>query len=177
MKKPKLTEEDGYEALKGHTLDKALLARSRYGPSFDEQSMTQLLADPEVVRFPTVLRFDADSLMPGEFAWARALGESPSEGFALFVHPHFEGRWDVLPMLIAYHLVSINYLDVATQDEAELFGAALLGMEVLDYYDQVCALADSIPGAPQPQETPAEFATPAAPASTGCGSGGCGCSH
>ena len=170
MKKPKLTEEDGYEALKGHAVDKALLARSRYGPSFDETSMTRLLADPEVVRFPTLLQFDASSLMPGEFAWARALGERPSDGFALIIHPHFEGRWDVLPLLIGYHIVSINYLDVATQDEAELFGAALLGMEVLDYYDQLCALADSIPGAPQPAEV-------SAPAASSCGSGGCGCSH
>ena len=173
MKKPMLTEEDGYEALKGHAVDKALLARSRYGPIFDEPSMSKLLADPEVVRFPTVLKFDADSLMPGEFAWARALGESPSDGFALIVHPHFEGHWDVLPMLIAYHIVSINYLDVATQDEAEIFGAALFGLEVIDYYNQLCALADSIPGT----ALPAEVTAPATPAATSCGSGSCGCSH
>ena len=168
MDKPKLTEEAGYEALQGHVVEKALLARSRYGPIIDRVAIEKILVDPEIVRFPTTLRFDADALMLGEFAWAKAVGERPSDGFTLYIHPHFEGRWDVLPLLIAYHLVSINYLDVATQDEAEIFGAALMGMEVLDYYDRLCELADSIPGSQPYQE-------PAASHASGCGSGSCGC--
>ena len=62
------------------------------------------------------------------------------------MHPLFENRPDDLPLLVAYHVPSINYLDVATHVEAELFGAALLGLSVDDYYARLCELADSIPG-------------------------------
>ena len=142
------TAEEGYEALKGHVAERALLARGRHGPSFDEAAVRALLADPEVLRFPVELAFDAGPLLPGEFAWAQPRGERPADGFTLVVHPHFEGRWDVLPLLIAYHVVSINYLDVATHEEAELFGSLLLGLEPEAYYQRLCDLADEVPGAP-----------------------------
>jgi hypothetical protein len=128
------------------------------------------------VRFPTALAFDAARLQPGEFAWAAPRGERPAQGFTLFVHPHFEQRPEALPALIAYHVPSINYLDVVTGREAELFGAALLGLEIDDYYQRICALADEL-GAPAEATTVPEQALeePAAAASCGCGRpGGCG---
>lgn len=144
--KPVLTEAAGYEALRGHVLAKAFLARSKYGPKLDLDAMQRMLQDQEIVRFPTHLSFDAQPLMPGEFAWPKPLGEKPSDGFTLAMHPHFEHRPRDLPLLIAYHIVAINYLDVVTAQEAELFGAALFGIEVEDYYAQVCALADELGG-------------------------------
>jgi hypothetical protein len=140
-----LTEDDGYEALRSHVVTKALDARDRYGPRVDAEAMLRLLADPEVVRFPTQVVFDAGPLQPGEFAWTMRLGETPSEGFALVLHPELEARPEDWPLCAAYHLVTINYLDIATSREAELYGAALFGLEVDDYYERLCTIADSLP--------------------------------
>jgi len=141
-----LTEENGYEALQGHVVDKALAARTKYGPEIDWAAMLEILKDPEFVRFPVGVRFDDEALLNGEFAYAAALGKRPSDGFCLFVHPCFQSREDVLPMLVAYHVPAINYLDIATHKESELFGATLLGLRVDEYYETLCDLADSMPG-------------------------------
>ena len=146
--KPDLSEEAGYEALRGHVLEKALLARERYGPEIDVQALERVLQDRDIVRFPTTLRFDAQPLIAGEFAHALPLGERPSDGFVLVIHPYFERRPDAIPLLAAYQLVAINYLDVATREEAELFGAALHGLEIDEYYQRVCQLADELGAAP-----------------------------
>ena len=41
----------------------------------------------------------------------------------------------------------INYGDIATHEEAELFGATLLGLDQEHYYATLCKLADSLPAA------------------------------
>jgi len=181
-----LTEEHGYEALQGHVVDKAIAARKKYGPTVDWAAMRKILDDRDFVRFPTGVRFDDEALLNGEFAYAAALGQRPSDGFCLFVHPCFEARPEVLPLLIAYHVPAINYLDIATSKEAELFGATLLGLRVDDYYEQLCNLADSMPdgvGRVGSEEVRLRFealtndhshATPDASSSGGCGTG-CGC--
>ncbi len=156
--KPKLTENDGYEALREHVLERALAARAAHGPDFDRVALEGLLADPKVMRFPTRLTFAAEGLLDGEFAWARALGAQPQDGYEIVVHPQFENRPEALPALVAYHIVSVNYLDVATAAEAELYGAALLGLEIDDYYGKVCALADELPGAAVAAEQAASVA-------------------
>ena len=159
-----LTEEDGYQALRDHVVTKALLARERHGPEIDEGALLRVLLDPEIVRFPTVVRFDSGALHPGEFAWPEPRGENPRDGFVLVVHRRFENRPADLPLLLAYHVVAINYLDIATHVEAELFGATLLGMEVDEYYERVCALADELPR-PEPPSfelPPPEVSSPGA---------------
>lgn len=177
MKREKLdlTEKDGYDALKAHVQERAWTARQRHGPAFDEAAMRSLLADPEVVRFPTELVFDDAGLMPGEFAWPRPKGERPTDGYQLVVHPYFAGRWEVLPLLIAYQVPAINYLDVATHEEAELFGATLLGMDVDAYYERVCRLADSVPGAPAHDPMLAARFDEAVPEAAAAGNAGGGC--
>ena len=116
----------------------------------DGDAIRRVLADPDIVRFPVQLAFGTTELLPGEFAWPKPRGASPAEGYDLVLHPAFRDREDALPFLIAYHVVAINYLDVATHEEAELFGAALLGMDVDAYYSEVCRLADEALGAPSP---------------------------
>ncbi len=69
------TEEDGYEALRGHLVERALLARERYGPELDLPALRRLLEDRELVRFPVQLRFADEPLMRGEFAHAAPLGQ------------------------------------------------------------------------------------------------------
>ena len=140
-----LTEDDGYEALRGHVIERALTGRKRYGPKIDEGALLRLLQDPEIVRFPTHIVYDDELLLDGEFAWAKALGERPSEGYQIVVASMFKDRPDDLVAIVAYHLVRVNYLDVATHVEAELFGAALLGIEVDEYYERLCKLADELP--------------------------------
>ena len=179
MKREKLelTEADGYAALRGHVVERALLARARHGSTFDEEGLRALFADPEVMRFPTRLAFGEEGLLPGEFAWARPDGAGPGDGFTLVVHPWFEERWDVVPLLALYHVVSINYLDVATHEEAELYGSTLLDLDREDYYARLCELADSIPGAPVHDPLLAqrfESAVQGASAVGGSCSGGCG---
>jgi|GEM_PF-208209 len=138
------TAEEAMQALRDHVVDRALHARRKHGPEIDGAAIRAMLLDSECVRFSTRIVFDGSDLLPGEFAHAHCRGPAASDGFDLFVHPHFIGREQDLPLLAAYHVVSINWLDVATHEEAELYAAALLGLEVDDYYQRLCALADEV---------------------------------
>jgi hypothetical protein len=142
----KLTGEDAKRSLRDHLVDKAMAARLKYGLYIDTETIFKMLDDREVVRYPTGVRFDAEPLEPGEFALAQPLGDDPKQGYCLFIHPWFEPQREILPLLIAYHIPDINYGEVATSAEAELFGATLLGLEVDAYYQALCELADSLPG-------------------------------
>ena len=42
--------------------------------------------------------------------------------------------WSAVPLLVAYHLVRVNYGEIAGPEAAEVFGATLCGMDVDDYY-------------------------------------------
>ena len=139
------TEEDGYEALRGHLVERALLARERHGPVIDLPALRRLLEDRELVRFPVQLRFADEPLMRGEFAHAAPLGQRAADGFELCVRPCFRDDEAAVVALALYHVPTVNYLDVVTHVEAELFGAAVLGLEVEQYYARICELADSMP--------------------------------
>jgi len=138
------TEGDGRAALRDHVIERAMSARQKYGPTIDMDAIRRVLDDRAIVRYPVSLRFDADGLLPGEFAHAEPLGEHPKHGFALVVHPALEARSDVVVMAIAYHIPPINYGDIAEPEDCEAFGAALLGMGVEAYYARLCELADSL---------------------------------
>jgi len=142
--RPKLTEEAGQVALRDHVEAKAYDARLKHGPLIDADAMTAILDDRSVVRYPVGIRFDAGPLAPGEFAWPQQLGDRPSAGYCLFLHPCFESQPEIWPLLVAYHIPSINYGEIVTENEAELFGATLLGMEVESYYQALCELSDAI---------------------------------
>jgi hypothetical protein len=146
----RLTEHDGRLALRDHVLERATVARAKHGPAIDASAIMRVLEDREVVRYPMGVRFDALGLNPGEFAHAEPLGEHPRQGFCLFVHPAFEARRDLWPVLIAYHIPPVNYGDIAEAEDCELFGATLLGLGVDEYYDVLCELADSIAPAGAP---------------------------
>ncbi len=144
--KPKrLTETDAKEALRDHLVAKAIDARLRHGLLIDADEIMRILDDKAVVRYPVGIRFDSQPLEPGEFAWPAPLGETPSNGFCLFINPWFENQPDAWPLLIAYHLPSINYGEIVSGEDAEAFGAALLGLETETYYQALCELVDSIP--------------------------------
>lgn len=136
------TAADGQRSLRDHVREKALEARAKFGGSIDRDAIFRLLDDRTAVRYPVGVRFDAGLLHSGEFAFLESLGQHPSDGFCLFIHPRFEHAAEVLPLLIAYYIPSVNYGDVATHVEAELYGATLLGLDVEDYYRRLCAAAD-----------------------------------
>jgi hypothetical protein len=142
---PDPRERDGRMALSGHVADKATAARLRYGQSIDSEAIARMLADREVVRYPAAVVFDEAPLEPGEFAYARPFGDHPAEGFQLVVHPCFRDRPETWPLLIAYHIPTINYGDIATSEDCELYGATLLGMDRDEYYRRLCTLADEVP--------------------------------
>jgi hypothetical protein len=137
-------EADANKALHEHILRTARLGRQRHTPFSSIESVRPLLADRDVVRYPVEIVFDATPLEPGEFACTELIASLPADGFRLYLHPHFEGHASALPILIAYHLPSINYGPIVTADHAEMFGATLLGMDRETYYQRVCALADSV---------------------------------
>ncbi|NOX59509.1 MAG: hypothetical protein GXP29_11720 [Planctomycetes bacterium] len=154
MERYKPTEEDGRLSLRGHVVDKAHAARMRHlGESnrghIDSEMMLRMLDDGELVRYPTGIRFDAEPLQAGEFAYPQPIGDTPSQGYCIFIHPIFENEREHWPLLIAYHIPSINYGDIVGHEDAELFGATLLGMETEDYYEAICRLADTLPAPPE----------------------------
>lgn len=137
------TGEEAQQSLRDHVVLKAIEARFARGGLIDRPEMLRLLEDRSVVRYPLGVRFDAEPLRPGEFACLQALGPNPRDGFALFIHPMFEGMDDLVPLLIAYFIPSVNYGEVVSHTEAELFGASLLGLDVQEYYRILCSAADS----------------------------------
>lgn len=139
-----VTATSGHRSLVDHATEKAFLARGRYGPDIDVAAVERMLGDPEFVRWPTRLEFGTDGIEDGMFAVARRLGARPADGFAITVHPHFRSRADALPLLVPYHVVTVNYGDIADPTVAESFGATLLGITVEDYYARLCALADEL---------------------------------
>ena len=140
----KLTESDAKLALRDHLAEKARTARAKHGFYIDFGTITKILSDSTLVRYPTGIRFDASSLVPGEFAAAVPLGDHPSKGFCIFIHPSLQNRQDLLPYVIAYHIPPINYADMASPEDCECFGATLLGITEDDYYNTLCDIADSL---------------------------------
>ncbi len=72
--------------------------------------------------------------------------DEAADEYVIVVHEQFKERFDVLPALVLYHLVTVNYGDMATSDDAEVFGSTVLGMERDEYYSLLCDLADQLPG-------------------------------
>ncbi len=118
----------------------------KYGPHIGWQELRQILDDRACVRYPCEIVFDAGPLEPGEFAHPVARGERPEDGFAMHVHPFFMTQLERVPGLILYQLVLVNYGEFASADDAETFGAAVLGISRDEYYTTLCEMADEIGG-------------------------------
>jgi hypothetical protein len=139
----KLTIDDGKRALSEHAVDKAFEIRERYGDNIDYDGVLKLLQDTDFVRFPTTVTFGSLE-DPGLFAITNPISEDPSDGYSIQVSQRYEDRHDLLPALILYHLVTVNYGDFANADDAEKFGAAVLGMPQESYYNLLCSIVDGL---------------------------------
>jgi hypothetical protein len=134
------------QSLSDHVLDKGREIHAKYGPQIGWAELERMLQDRAVVRYPCEIRFSSERLESGELAYPEPLGESPEEGFRMWVHPAFVAMRGMVPHLVLYQLVAVNYGDFASADDAETFGAAALGLERDDYYQLLCTLADDLEG-------------------------------
>lgn len=167
-----LTLADAQQSLTGHVASKAQEIHDKFGPQIGWAELQRILEDRASVRYPVELVFDDTPLRDGEFAHPVAKGESPEDGYRLYVHPFFSVEPGLVPALVLYQLVLVNYGDFASPEDAEIFGATVLGISRDEYYAQLCAASDSISEgtgmqAPEPAHTHDG-------GGCGCGSG-CGC--
>jgi hypothetical protein len=144
LKPLQLTLEDGRRALGIHLLEKGHRLRQKYGKFIDYETLFKILEDREFVRFPTRLVFDSSKIGKGMLAVAEMVSQNSSDGYILFTREYFKTREADLPAVVFYHLVTVNYGDFATYNEAEEFGSAALGLDKEYYYQYLCRLADQI---------------------------------
>jgi hypothetical protein len=161
-----LTADDAKQSLTAHVASKGAEIFAKYGPRIGWNELQAILSDRSCVRYPCTLDYDESGLQPGEFAYAEPNGELPENGFTLHVHPIFSMRPAMIPHLALYHLVTVNYGEFASSDDAETFAAAALGLDRELYYQSLCTLADEITGEVEPGDGLAQGH------STGCSCGG-----
>lgn len=133
----------GRSALRDHLVARATAGRGRHGPFPDLASLEPLLADRDCVRFPTRVVFDEAAVPPGLFAVVERDEGDEGPAFRVVVAASLAAHAADVPLMVAYHLPSVNYGRMPTADDAEVFGATLLGMDQEDYYHRLCALADA----------------------------------
>jgi len=131
-------------AVSQHAIEKAKEIRTRYGPIIDYPTILQILKDRRCIRYPVKIQFITDAIEPGLFAKTEPVSENPDEGYIIWIHQYFEDRGDVLPALILYQSVLVNYGDLATAADAEHFGSGVLGINRDSYYEQIALLTDTL---------------------------------
>ncbi|HWQ92365.1 MAG TPA: hypothetical protein VN673_11885 [Clostridia bacterium] len=115
--------------------------RAKYGPKLGWEQLLELLQDRECVPWPCEVRFDADPLLPGEFAHTFPNSQTPLEGYRICVHPVYEDQPEVVPYLVLQQVAFLVLGAGATPDDAEAFGAACFGLTRDHYYMVLCDLA------------------------------------
>ena len=141
-----LTAADARESLNAKVAEKGAEICAKYGPRIGWKELLRLLEDRACVRYPCEIVFAAGPLAAGEFAHPQPKGETPGDGFTLFVHPVFMTDLERVPWLVLYQLVLVNYGAFASPADAETFGAAALGISTDDYYRILCDAADQLGG-------------------------------
>jgi hypothetical protein len=136
-----------HSAITKHAIEKANEIRSRYGPNIDYPAVLRILDDRKCIRYPVTIRFVDDGIEPGLFAKAEPISDSPDDGYIISLHRYFEQQLDILPALILYQSVLVNYGDLATAIDAEFFGSSVLGLDRDSYYKLIASLTDSLWGA------------------------------
>lgn len=161
-----LTADDARQSLNTHVAAKGAEIFAKHGPAIGWTQLQAILADRTCVRYPCRLSFDSSRLHPGEFAYPEPDGDRPEQGFTLHVHPIYMTQLAMVPYLVLYQLVAVNYGVFASADDAETFAAHALGLTREEYYETLCALADLLGAPAEANPTPGL-----------CGAGGCAGSH
>ncbi len=158
MQHEEATQQELRESMNLHLRQKAQEIIDKYG-SIDTFSMLlDVMQDRKFVRYPVNIIYDSSRIEDGLFVKSEMKlldqDHQPDEdddfikpierSYDFFIHEYFEGKPDKLLPLILYHLPAVNYGDIATFEDSEVFGSALMQMTQDDYYQLVCELADSI---------------------------------
>ncbi len=153
------TPQELRESMNLHLRQKAQEIKDKYGDIVTFPVLLDILQDRKFVRYPVNIIYDSTRIEAGSFIRTEMTlsdrGDQPDEDddyvkqadrrYDFVVHGYFEDKPDKLVPLILYHLPVVNYGDIATYEDAEVFASALMQMEQDDYYQLVCDLVDSIP--------------------------------
>jgi len=138
----KLTADDARQSLSEHVAARGAEIFEKYGPCIGWNELQRILEDRACARYPCQIVFDSAPLQQGECAYPRPNSDTPEDGFVLHIHPLFMTRMDRVAHLALYQLVAVNYGEFASSDDAEVFGAAALGLSREQYYRDLCEMAD-----------------------------------
>lgn len=142
-------EKLGQDSLRDHILAQAVVAHQKHGPlTFNK--LDRLLNDPECVRHPTRLVFEFGEMAMHQFAqpdidWRN----QENDGRVLYIRPLLRECHDLVVLAVAYMIPLINYGDIISDEHCLRYGAALLGLMEVEYYQQMCALADLVGAEPR----------------------------
>ncbi len=142
----RLNSPEARQALVATVATQAAAIHQRYGPTLGWNELTQLLDDRSLVRYPCEIRFDADPLLPGEFAHPVPKGSEPEDGFTIYLHPVYETQPERVAYLVLHQLAWVNYGASAEAEDAEAFGAGALGLSREEYFSALCELASQLGG-------------------------------
>jgi hypothetical protein len=139
-----LSADDARQSMNTHVATRGAEIRAKYGPQIGWEQLQQILQDRTCVRYPCEIVFDDAGLEAGELAHPQAKGERPEDGFIMSVRRVFQDNLDAAVAIILYQLVLVNYGAFASPDDAETFGASILGIASEEYYQCLCRMADQI---------------------------------
>ncbi|PIE02888.1 MAG: hypothetical protein CSA81_05140 [Acidobacteria bacterium] len=135
------------QSLSEHVKRRAAFIRDKYelgSPAkIRKELLDVMLSDREVARFPTELFFTSQ-IEEGLFGICRKKSEDPRDGYQILLHSSLKDMGNKLAMFVFYLLVQVNYGDFASCQEAELFAASILDVQVDDYYRELCHLVDTV---------------------------------
>jgi hypothetical protein len=132
----------GDRSLREHLLAQAGVAHQRHAPlSFEK--LEALLRDPQCLRHPTRLVFEFGEMALHQFAQPDLDWRNREEdGRVLYLRPKLSGRPELVPLAVAYMIPVLNYGDIISDGHCLLYGSALLGRTMEEFYREICALAD-----------------------------------
>jgi hypothetical protein len=119
---------------------------AKYGSGLPRHDLQALLDDRDLLSIRCEVRFDAVPLLPGECAHLAPGGFGPEDGFLLYLHPTFAFQLNAVPVLALPHVGRLATYGKASPEEAERFGAAVMGVSPEDYYETLCGLAGQLGG-------------------------------
>ena len=144
----RLTAEDASQSLGAHVAARGAEIFEKYGPRIGWNEVLRILEDRTCARYPCKVAFDAAPLQKGECAYCRPNSDKPEDGFVIHVHPLLMMQMDRVAHWVLYQLVVVNYGEFGSSDDAEVFGAAALGISREKYYQGLCQMTVLLEGEP-----------------------------
>lgn len=125
---------------------KALEIREKYGPAIGWPELLRILQDRDCVPFHCEVEFDADPLLPGEFGHLARRGVGHEDGYTIYIHPVYQFQLSEVPYLVLHQVALVSSGNSASPEQAERFGATVLGITQDEYYNTLCELAAQVGG-------------------------------